>query len=131
VLSPAFVAKQFKPGQSGNPDGSRGAAHVDVVRLARSHSVDAVLRLVELMASDDERVALMASQALLDRAFGKPKDVAPAIDMAVDAKRQELLATLCRHLDGDAVALSSPVRELRDGAVPVLSGKVAPPPVPC
>lgn len=40
--------------------------------MAREHSVAAINRIVALQGSADERVALAAAQALLDRAYGKP-----------------------------------------------------------
>jgi len=64
-----FVARQFKPGQSGNPSGNRGSSYGEVVRAAREYGPRAVERLAELMESNDERVALLAAQALLDRGY--------------------------------------------------------------
>lgn len=71
-LSAAFIAQQFKPGQSGNPTGNRGARYGAVIALAREYGEAALLRLVQLMDSDDERIALLAAQAILDRALGRP-----------------------------------------------------------
>jgi hypothetical protein len=42
--------------------------------LARQAAPDAVRRLIELMRSEDERVASVACNAVLERAFGKPKE---------------------------------------------------------
>src|SRR6266851_8925964 len=72
VLSPAFLERRWKPGQSGNPSGQT-AEYGDVVRLAQSLSLRAIERLGELVESEDERVAAAASSAILDRAFGKPQ----------------------------------------------------------
>jgi hypothetical protein len=44
----------------------------DAMRLARQAAPEAVRRLIELMQSDDERVAAVACNAILDRAYGKP-----------------------------------------------------------
>jgi len=49
----------------------------DVRALARDAAVAALTRLADLANSDDERIALAASQELLNRAFGK---VAPAAE---------------------------------------------------
>ncbi len=46
-------------------------AGVDVRSLARDAAVAAIARLRALSDSDDERVALAATQELLNRAFGK------------------------------------------------------------
>ncbi len=72
VLSPAFLERRWKPGQSGNPSGQT-PEYGDVVRLAQSLSLRAIERLAELVESEDERVAAVACNAILDRAFGKPQ----------------------------------------------------------
>jgi len=71
-VSSSFLKQQWKPGQSGKPEG-HAAEYGEVVELARSLSVRAIERLGELMESDDERVAAVACSAALDRAFGKPQ----------------------------------------------------------
>ena len=72
------------------------------MELARQAAPDAVRRLVELMNSEDERVAAVACNAILDRAFGKP---GPAKDEKDDFKarlgnmtREERLAEMQRLL---------------------------------
>ena len=72
VLSPAFLERRWKPGQSGNPSGQT-AEYGEIVTLARTLSVRAIERLGELMESADERVAAVACNAILDRALGKPQ----------------------------------------------------------
>lgn len=65
----------FKKGQSGNPEGRRkkteGEREVEV--LARAHGPEAIKRLAFWMGSDDARASVAASQALLNRAYGMPK----------------------------------------------------------
>ena len=64
---------QFKQGFSGNPGGRPKDEH-KVAELARSYTVEAVETLVDLMRhSKDDRVRGTASQALLDRGWGKAK----------------------------------------------------------
>ena len=65
------VGKPFKKGQSGNP-GGRPPVLKEIRELARANGEDAFKRVLELMQSDDERVALCASQEVLNRAYGKP-----------------------------------------------------------
>jgi hypothetical protein len=62
---------RWQPGQSGNPSGRRPMPP-EVVEALQAGSEVAAKRLVELCASNDERVALAASEALLSRLYGKP-----------------------------------------------------------
>jgi hypothetical protein len=71
ALSPALAANRWRPGQSGNPSGHSGE-YGQAVRLARQAAPHAILRLIALMDSEDERVAAVACNSVLDRAFGKP-----------------------------------------------------------
>jgi hypothetical protein len=88
ALPPALRARQWAPGQSGNPSGKGGLYH-EMQRLAREASPGAVQRLIELAQLDrrdeegkllpltsdaDPRIVLMASSTLIERGFGKPRD---------------------------------------------------------
>jgi hypothetical protein len=66
----------FQKGKSGNP-GGRTKQFAQCQRLCREASPDAARRLIELMQSEDERVALMAADKVYERAWGKPKDYDP------------------------------------------------------
>ena len=62
---------QFAPGSSGNP-GGRPKDEYRVAELARSYTTEAIETLADLMKhSKDDRVRGTASQALLDRGWGK------------------------------------------------------------
>ena len=64
---------RFSSGHSGNP-GGRPKDEFKVAELARSYTIEAVETLVDLMRhSKDDRVRGTASQALLDRGWGKAK----------------------------------------------------------
>jgi hypothetical protein len=77
VLSPAFLRRQWKPGQSGNPSG-HAAEYGEVIKLARRFSVRAMERLGELMESDDERVAAVAAIASSTEPMASQKSDSPS-----------------------------------------------------
>jgi hypothetical protein len=61
----------WKPGQSGNP-GGKSKKLEEIKSLSKDRLRRALERIIELVESDDERVALMAAKEVLDRAWGKP-----------------------------------------------------------
>ena len=61
---------RYLPGVTGNA-GGRPKVPMDVRSALAAGSLAAAQRLVELIKSEDERVALSASTALLDRVLGK------------------------------------------------------------
>ena len=96
----------WQPGQSGNPSGRRPMPP-EVVEALQAGSEVAAKRLVELCASNDERVALAASEALLSRLYGKPTQQVDAqvtttnvqqahlqILLDLQAKREEAMKTI-------------------------------------
>ena len=107
---PRLLGKPWVKGQSGNPSGRRkGQTHylirteLDVKRLARSYSTQAVKKLAKLMNCKRESIALAACIAILDRGYGKP---AQAVNMSVsrdmskltDAELETLLALMERTM---------------------------------
>jgi hypothetical protein len=62
--------KARAPAASGNRSGPKGKT-ADLRLLARDAALAALKRLADLSRSEDERVALAATQELLNRAFGK------------------------------------------------------------
>jgi hypothetical protein len=73
------------------------------MRLARQAAPYAVHRLIALMDSADERVAAVACNAILDRAFGRPGPVQEEKDdfkaRLANMTREERLAEMQRLLD--------------------------------
>lgn len=73
----AMLAARKKLYQTGNPLALSPHLYREMIHLARDHSAAAVRRLISLMKSDDERIAIIAADKLLERAWGKPKDFEP------------------------------------------------------
>ncbi len=61
----------FEKGKSGNP-GGRPKEIAEVRELAKKHGPAAIKRLVKLMASENERTAVAACEAVLNRGYGRP-----------------------------------------------------------
>jgi hypothetical protein len=75
-------AQNLRPwpkGVSGNPSGRR-KEEGPVRELARRYTVRAIRRLAQLMQSRNERVAVIAAQALLDRGWGRPAQALTGAD---------------------------------------------------
>jgi hypothetical protein len=71
------VLRPFQPGQSGNPTG-RSGPYLETQRLARDAAPEVTRRLIEIALTDpDTRVAIVAGNSVLYRAFGKPRDYDP------------------------------------------------------
>jgi hypothetical protein len=75
----------FLPGVSGNRSG-RPKVVAEIRELARSHAPLALSKVVALMDHPDPRVALVAAKEVLDRALGRP------VQMAVDDSEAEARA---------------------------------------
>jgi hypothetical protein len=69
--------------------GGRGGEYRETVQLARQHSVAAMQKLIEKMDSPDERVALIAQQAVLERAWGSRRS-------STRARRNRRFGWTCR-----------------------------------
>jgi hypothetical protein len=61
----------FKKGESGNPGGCPKLP-ADIREAFKAKAPEALEVLTRCLQSDDDRIALMAAQAILDRGYGKP-----------------------------------------------------------
>jgi hypothetical protein len=139
-LPPALAAKRWRSGQSGNPSGHSGE-YGEAMRLARQAAPHAVRRLIELAEIDqvddqsnltalsaeaDRRVVMVAANALIERAFGKPREHDPAKDSEEPLHHLKLQAALqaepltSRELDAIAELASARLaaidaRQAREG----------------
>ncbi len=76
----------FRKGQSGNPGGRVGVP-AEVRELARSHTKEAIERLVYWMKSDNAHASVAAANAILDRGYGRP---AQLLDLSIDVVSRRL-----------------------------------------
>jgi len=131
------MLRPFSPGQSGNPSG-KGGHYQEVQRICRQASPAAARRIVELMGSADERVALMAAEKVLERGWGKVKEMSEDahVDPVADERRAhakaEILAMLAdmakpEPLDRSEVNQSEPLPSRRDSGRPMLETEPPPP----
>ena len=70
----------------------------EAISLARQAAPDAVRRLIQLMSSDDERVSVVACNAILDRAFGKPREQPQEATPPEEMSDQELEDRIVHYL---------------------------------
>lgn len=86
----------FVPGKSGNPEGRR-AEDRKLKLLARQHTEKAVATLARYLESENPQAAIAAANALLDRAFGRPKQT---VEGHVTYRRR---LSYAKRLEGEAV----------------------------
>ncbi len=64
------MARGFKTG--GRVKGSVNKVKAEIKELAQQYGEEALHRIVELMRSDEPKVAFSAAQEIMNRAYGKP-----------------------------------------------------------
>jgi hypothetical protein len=106
---------RFVPGTTGNPSG-RAKIDLDMRSALEAASLAAAQRLVELVKSEDERLALVAANVILDRTLGKAPASIELTSASAEAdwdRIQKAWASLTvEHLR--AVHDSARVHDLRD-----------------
>jgi hypothetical protein len=108
VLAPnGGILRPFQKGHSGNPQGIYGSgAYHEARRICAEASPEAARKQVELMSSDDHRVVFMATEAVLNRGAGKPRDHSNEQDRgridlsALTPDERQLMASLLRKAMG-------------------------------
>lgn len=68
-----LIPYRYKTGESGNP-GGRTDQYAEAQRICREATPAAARKMVALMDSADERVALMAADKVYERAWGRARD---------------------------------------------------------
>jgi hypothetical protein len=91
-------SRTTRAGCAGRKDGAAKAT--DLRLLARDAALAALRRLADLSRSEDERVALAATQELLNRAFGKASVTGGAEEVPV---HQPLVVKIVRFSEADIV----------------------------
>lgn len=93
---------RFSKGISGNPSG-RPKQNAETMEILKSVLPDAARKLVELLNSDNEKIALQAALAIFDRVQGKPvQAVNTQMEISDErvAMRAEIRAALVAQAEG-------------------------------
>jgi hypothetical protein len=99
--------------------GRRGTVYTETQRLAREHSIDAVMTLIERLSDRDGRVAIAAAVAILERAWGKvreaqlPEDEQPSAQIDLSILTDTELQLLVKLVESDRWR-PAPTNELFD-----------------
>lgn len=90
---------RFEKGQSGNPSGrpKQTQQELDLIQACRKKAPKALATLEALLDSENESVALRASIALLERAYGKPRQ---EIDMTTNQPPEPPVFNVISFVDG-------------------------------
>lgn len=96
--------KPWLPGQSGNLTKER-TDYRAVLEAARGSSPHAMAKLIKLIDHRNPKVALVAAKEVLERAWGRVKEVDPAADRDPEAaeRRAQMRAEVIRMLQALAV----------------------------
>jgi hypothetical protein len=102
------ILRPFQKGHSGNPGGTPVSAYHAARRICAQATEEAARIQVQLMRDPDSRVAYMATEAVLKRGAGTPRDhsaeddAATRVDLnALSADERKTLVTLLRRALGE------------------------------
>jgi hypothetical protein len=79
------------PGQSGNVYGKPKKRDQEELKVLEAACPAAARKLVELMDADDQRVALSAARAVLERVYGKPEAMKATMKKTEGARPREVV----------------------------------------
>lgn len=120
---------RWQPGASGNPNGLKGL-YGECMKYAREYSPEGIKHLIEIIEDQDNdpRVRTVAIGMILERAWGKPKEIQddkdkPALDLsrlkASDLQALRGIAERLRGQDTPQTAPEAPPSEVEPIAVEI------------
>ena len=119
-----LLKQPWAKGQSGFQDG-KSSRYVETQQYARQHSLEAMRTLVERLRDPDGRIAVVAANSLLERAWGKVREAKPEEQQQMQLDLSSLdaaeLALLVRLVNSDrfkAIPADVPAAD-----VPVIEAK--------
>lgn len=67
----------FMPGDRHMTGYRKPSMYVETLRLARKHSPEAMMTLIRNLSHEDGRISTMSASLILERAFGKAREMKP------------------------------------------------------
>jgi hypothetical protein len=119
----------IRPWQPGNKlGGQRPGRYLETQQLARDHSLEAVRTLVERLRDPDGRIAVVAANSILERAWGKVREQKPEEPQKMQIDLTTLTAAELAILFklAESGRLRSVPSEGEDQAPPVIESKPDP-----
>lgn len=103
--------RPFQPGNSGRPP-NVSTRYTETLRLARAASPDAMQTLIARLADPDGRIAVVAANSILERAWGKVKEAKPEEQQQASIDLSQLrgpeLALLLKLVESGRLVAAAP-----------------------